>query len=96
MDFDPINKPEHYANAGIQPIQVVEAWGLGFNLGNVIKYIKRNQDKGTVLQDLEKARWYLNREIAILSGDLSAYPLLGTIVAFQVAKQEALDDGVTE
>lgn len=60
---DPVNHPPHY-NAhpsGVECIEVVE-W-MTFNLGNVVKYIWRADSKGQVIQDLEKARWYLNREI---------------------------------
>ena len=60
---DPINRPEHYDHSKIQPIDVVEEWELGFNLGNVVKYIGRHQHKDTPLTDLKKAAWYLNREI---------------------------------
>ena len=38
--------------------------GLGYNLGNVVKYITRADHKGNTMEDLLKARWYLNREIA--------------------------------
>jgi hypothetical protein len=60
---DLINHPPHYRGNGIEPIKVIEAWGLGFNLGNAVKYIARHEHKGTALADLEKAAWYLNREI---------------------------------
>ena len=47
-----------------EAIKVIEAWGLGFCLGNVIKYIARHGKKSEdVLNDLKKAAWYLNREI---------------------------------
>jgi hypothetical protein len=42
---------------------VIEAWELGFNLGNVIKYISRAGKKGSRIDDLKKAQWYLTREI---------------------------------
>lgn len=61
---DMVNKPSHYHNIGLEPIEVIEAWGLGFCLGNAVKYIARAGHKGALLQDLEKARWYLDREIA--------------------------------
>ena len=61
---DPIN-PQHYASLSIEPIDVIEAWNLGFSLGNVVKYIARAGRKTPdTLVDLKKARWYLNREIA--------------------------------
>lgn len=63
---DSINHPKHYGGKGnpYEAINVVEAWELGFNLGNVVKYISRAGKKGDALEDLKKARWYLEREIA--------------------------------
>lgn len=55
--------PPHYAALSPEPIDVIEAWGLGFHLGNVLKYIARAGRKGPAIEDLEKARWYLDREI---------------------------------
>lgn len=60
---DLINHPPHYTASAIEPIDVIEAWQLGFHLGNTVKYIARAEHKGSTLQDLEKAAWYLNREI---------------------------------
>lgn len=61
---DNINHPSHYVEARkYEPIDVIEDWGLGFCLGNVVKYISRADRKGTPLDDLKKAAWYLNREI---------------------------------
>ena len=51
---------------GIETIDFIEAKGLGFNLGNVIKYITRADHKGSKRQDLDKAKWYLDREIVRL------------------------------
>ena len=50
------------------PIEIIEdhGWGLHFCLGNAMKYLWRCQDKGTMLQDLKKARWYIDRAIANL------------------------------
>lgn len=61
---DPIQKPSHYTQYKIEPIDVIEAWGANFHIGNVIKYLCRHDHKGTPLQDLKKAQWYLAREIA--------------------------------
>ena len=60
---DMVSNPEHYNNhpSGIECIQVAEH--MGFNLGNAIKYIWRADEKGADIQDLEKAAWYINREI---------------------------------
>jgi len=61
-----VDHPPHYSHSGIEAIDVIEAWGLGFNLGNVIKYVARAGHKGDTLEDLRKARWYLDREIGRL------------------------------
>lgn len=60
-----VDHPAHYGGADnpYEAIKVIEAWGLGFNLGNTVKYVARAERKGSPLQDLEKARWYLDREI---------------------------------
>lgn len=62
---DPVNHPTHYTDGGIETIDFIEAKRLGYHLGNVIKYICRAGKKGTNmgLQDLQKARWYLDRAI---------------------------------
>lgn len=63
MSEDIINNPKHYTQGGIETIDFIEAKALGFNLGNVVKYISRADHKDKRLDDLEKARWYLDREI---------------------------------
>jgi len=62
---DPVNHPAHYTDGGIEVIDFIEAKRLGYHLGNVVKYICRAGKKGTNmgLQDLQKARWYLDRAI---------------------------------
>lgn len=55
------SRPKHYAASDIQPIDVIESWDLGFHLGNVIKYIGRAQHKGSEIDDIDKAIWYLKR-----------------------------------
>ena len=57
-----VNHPSHYQQ-GIEPIEVIESWDLNFNLGNVIKYTLRAPYKENMVQDLEKAKWYLEREL---------------------------------
>ena len=59
---DMVNHPSHYQH-GIEPIEFIESHNLNFNLGNVIKYISRAPYKGTELEDLKKAKRYLEREI---------------------------------
>lgn len=63
-----IDHPAHYggADSPYEAIKVIEAWTLGFNLGNAVKYISRAGKKGNLIEDLKKARWYLDREIANL------------------------------
>ena len=63
---DPVNHPAHYTAGGIETIDFIEAKKLGYNLGNVVKYITRSGLKGNQLEDLRKAQWYLSREIATL------------------------------
>ena len=63
MTEDIINNPSHYVTGGIETIDFIEAKLLGFNLGNVVKYISRADHKGKRIEDLEKARFYLDREI---------------------------------
>jgi hypothetical protein len=61
--IDPVNHPPHYTAhpSGVECIQVTEH--MGFCLGNAVKYIWRADEKGDAIQDLEKAVWYLRREI---------------------------------
>lgn len=61
---DAVNHPSHYTShpSGVECIQVVEH--MGFNLGNAVKYVWRADEKGNALEDLRKAAWYIEREIA--------------------------------
>lgn len=61
-----VNHPAHYGGADnpYEAIKVIEAWSLGFSLGNAVKYISRAGKKNSRVEDLKKARWYLDREIA--------------------------------
>jgi hypothetical protein len=61
---DPVNHPTHYKVGGIETIDFIEAKDLSYHLGNAVKYISRADHKGDRLQDLEKAKWYLERAIA--------------------------------
>ena len=65
-EHDPVNHPSHFTShpSGIECIQVTEH--MNFCLGNAVKYIWRAGKKGDVVEDLKKARWYLDREIARL------------------------------
>jgi hypothetical protein len=62
---DLVNHPAHYKAGGIETIDFIEAKNLNYNLGNVVKYIARSELKGNRAQDLEKALWYLKREIGV-------------------------------
>ena len=66
-----VDHPSHYGGEDNQyeAIKVIEAWDLGFNLGNTIKYISRAGKKLDILEDLEKASWYINREIKKLKNE---------------------------
>ena len=61
---DPVNHPTHYKVGGIETIDFIEAKGLTYHLGNAVKYISRADHKGNRLQDLQKAKWYIDRAIA--------------------------------
>lgn len=71
MEKEQVNHPSHY-NQGIEPIEVIESWDLNFNLGNVIKYTLRAPYKENMVQDLEKAKWYLERELQRLKNKMEA------------------------
>lgn len=60
---DMVNHPPHYKAhpSGVECIQITEHYN--FNVGNAIKYLWRADQKGAPIQDLEKAAWYINREI---------------------------------
>lgn len=61
---DPVNHPKHYTAhpSGVECIQITEH--MGFNLGNAMKYIWRADEKNNAVEDLRKAVWYVQREIA--------------------------------
>ena len=59
-----VDHPAHYHPSTIETVEVIEAWKLGFNLGNVVKYIARAELKGSRREDLLKALWYLERELS--------------------------------
>ncbi len=61
--FDPINKPKHYNQGGVEVYDFIKSNKFGYAQGNVIKYVSRYRYKGTPIQDLLKARWYLNKLI---------------------------------
>lgn len=63
MEKDMVNHPPHYKQhpSGVECIQITEH--MNFCLGNAVKYIWRAGEKGSKIEDLKKARWYLDREI---------------------------------
>lgn len=61
---DMVNHPPHYMTGGIETIDFIEAKRLDYHLGNVVKYITRAGKKSDEIEDLKKARWYLDRAIA--------------------------------
>jgi hypothetical protein len=70
-----VNHPSHYGGQDnpFEVIKVIEAWELAFNLGNVVKYLYRSDKKAVSsrIEDLQKARWYLDREIWRLENALT-------------------------
>ena len=62
---DMVNNPPHYKSGGIETIDFIEAKGLNYNLGNVVKYITRADLKGDRKENLEKALWYLKRGLGV-------------------------------
>lgn len=65
MSNDNINHPSHYTDGKIEVINFIEDKKLNYHRGNVVKYIARagKKDPAKELEDLKKARWYLDREI---------------------------------
>jgi hypothetical protein len=62
-NVDLVNQPPHYKVGGIETIDFIEAKKLNYNLGNAVKYISRADHKGNRIEDLQKAKWYIEREI---------------------------------
>lgn len=67
-EYDPVNHPKHYTFGGIETLDFIEAKELSYNIGNAVKYLSRSGLKScdTEIQDLEKARFYVEREITRL------------------------------
>ena len=74
-----VDHPAHYnafgpieedGTAKFEPIKVIEAWGLGpeFCIENALKYIARAPHKGRPIEDLKKAKWYLDRAASRIDG----------------------------
>lgn len=69
---DPVSHPSHYTFGTIEVIDAIEDWQLPFHLANVVKYVARagKKDQDKLIEDLQKASWYLNRYIEYLTKDL--------------------------
>jgi len=61
--YDPINKPKHYNQGGIEVFDFIKSNNFNYAQGNVVKYVSRYRHKGTPIQDLMKAKWYLTKLI---------------------------------
>lgn len=65
-EYNPVEHPAHYCYSEYEPKDVIRAWGLNFNLGNAVKYISRAGKKDDIVQDLKKAKQYIEFEIEYL------------------------------
>ncbi len=75
-DEERVNHPQHYGGDTVyEAIKVIEAHHLGFHEGNAVKYILRAEHKGTQMEDLKKARWYLDRRIKQLEMGVDVVPV---------------------
>lgn len=69
-EIDMVNSPPHYKSGGVETIDFIEAKQLGYHLGNVVKYISRAGIKShNPLEDIRKAKWYLDRHLEQLEKD---------------------------
>ena len=71
---DPVNRPKHYVQGGVECIDVIRAARgtegcIQFCVGNAIKYLFRDAHKGRPLEDLQKAQWYINKAIELMKGE---------------------------
>ncbi|MCW4026727.1 MAG: DUF3310 domain-containing protein [Candidatus Bathyarchaeota archaeon] len=65
-DFDSVQNPAHYTDGRkYEPVKVIEDWGLDYHMGNALKYISRAGRKKSLIEDLQKAIFYLERRISI-------------------------------
>lgn len=74
---DMVNHPPHYTAhpSGVECVQITEH--MGFCVGNAIKYLWRAGEKGDAIEDLEKARWYVDREISRLERERDSRTITG-------------------
>lgn len=69
-----VHHPRHYNMGSVEVIDAIDAWGLGFDDGNAVKYIARARHKGKELEDLNKALWYLQHRIKQLQNTSTQPP----------------------
>lgn len=69
MSKDMVKRPDHYCFSKYEPKDVIREWGFNFNLGSAVKYIARAGRKDDIVQDLKKAREFLNFEIEALEAE---------------------------
>jgi len=103
---DPVNHPKHYTNhpSGVECVEITEH--MNFCLGNAVKYIWRADEKGNAIEDLEKARWYITREIrrrgiaqglAEVAKEVAVYAAADpTEIEIEEATREAQNRGETQ
>ncbi len=74
--YEKVNHPEHYQTGALEAIEVIEAFELNFSMGSAIKYILRAGKKPgeDSVEDLQKAIWYLQREVDMRNPTLSKSP----------------------
>lgn len=90
-----VNHPKHYNRGDIEAIEVIENWNLGFSVGSAVKYISRLGAKDDEIQELEKAKWYLNRvmetNIGVMVGEADR-----KYEPYKVSKDWKLNDTLTK
>lgn len=92
-----VNHPSHYNSGKIETIEAIEDWGFGqgFNLGNAIKYISRANHKKDYIEDLKKAKWYVEREIQRIEKN-AVSPVIATPTLLTDAEGACALDTVVE
>lgn len=93
--FDSVTRPAHYAEGRkYEPKDVIRDWDLNFNLGSAVKYISRAGRKDDILQDLHKAKQFLEFEIDALENESNKEPTqkpIGTTFTFDFEESEDYD-----
>lgn len=84
---DPVNSPSHYTKGKIETIDFIEATGLGFHLGNAVKYLSRAGLKGNLVEDLKKARWYVQRATTFKGRLQEVYLLKPLAIEYCMSKE---------